>query len=142
MKTLKFAILGLALLMQLSVVSQATQTPPAKFKGIVVDANIARIPKASVIIESAEKRWELETDEDGKTIGEINFELPVGKYRFTVEAPGFKRLVVEDFCVASGATIGYEFRLEVRGCDDCDGLIAPDEPDPIPSARRPTKPCS
>jgi hypothetical protein len=106
-RRLLFAMLGLALLMPPWVFSQTSQLPPAKFKGIVVDAYIARIPKASVLIEGANKKWNLETDEDGKNTGEINVELPAGKYKFTVEVRGFKRLVVEDFCVAAGAIIAY-----------------------------------
>jgi hypothetical protein len=130
-KRLLFAMLGLALSMPAWVFSQTSQPPPAKFKGIVVDAYIARIPKASVLIEGANKKWNLETDEDGKNIGEINVELPAGRYNFTVEMRGFKRLVVTDFCVASGAIITHEFRMEVRDCDDCDGLVAPDKPPSI-----------
>jgi hypothetical protein len=126
-----FAIFGLALSMSLPVSSQTSQVPTAKFKGIVVDAYTARIPKASVLIEGVNRRWNLETDADGENVGEINVELPAGSYKFAVEARGFKRLVVEDFCVASGAAISYEFRMEVRGCDDCGGPpIAPNNPPP------------
>jgi hypothetical protein len=91
----------------------------------VVDAQVARIPKAAVLIEGAGRKWKLNTDEDGETVGEINIELPAGNYTFTVAVPGCKQLVVKDFLVASNATIAYEFRMEVRDCDDCDGLIAP-----------------
>jgi hypothetical protein len=130
-KRLLFAVFGLALSVSPSVFSQTPQLPPAKFKGRVVDAYPARIPKASVLIEGEHRRWNLETDAGGDNVGEINVELPAGKYKFTVEAPGFKRLVVEDFCVASGAVISYEFRLEVRDCDDCGGPpIAPNNPPP------------
>jgi hypothetical protein len=127
-----FGLLGLALSMPVPAVPQTSRLPPAKFKGTVVDAYTARIPKATVLIEGANNRWNLETDEGGKDVGEINVELPAGKYRFTVEARGFKKLVVEDFCVASGATVSYEFRLEVRGCDDCGGPYDPDNPPSAP----------
>ena len=101
------------------VAVQDPESAPAKFKGIVVDKNIARVPNASVLVESANRKWKLVSDMEGENIGEINIELPPGKYKFTVDAPGFKRLVVTDFCIASGATITREFRLEVRDCDDC-----------------------
>ncbi|MFL6333331.1 MAG: carboxypeptidase-like regulatory domain-containing protein [Pyrinomonadaceae bacterium] len=133
MKRLLFTILGLALSMSLPASALTSQPPPAKFKGRVVDPHVALIPKAAVVIEGAGKKWELETDEDGEDVGEINVELPAGTYRFTVGAPGFKKLVMEDFRVASGAKVAYEFRLEVRDCDDCEGLYPPGFP---PSARR------
>ena len=101
------------------VALQSPESAPAKFKGIVVDKNVARVPNASVLVESADRKWKLVSDLEGENIGEINIELPPGKYKFTVEAPGFKRLVITDFCVASGTTITREFRLEVRDCDDC-----------------------
>jgi len=131
-KRLIFGALALALSIPAAAFPRATQPPPAKFKGVVVDAYFAVVPRASVLIESANHKWQLETDADGMNIGEINVELPVGTYRFTVEAPGFKKLVVEDFRVAAGAKVAYQFRLEVRDCDDCDGLYAPVRP---PSAR-------
>src|SRR4051812_14808730 len=109
MKRLLLTILGLTLSMPLAAPAQTSQPPPAKFKGRVVDPHVALIPKAAVVIQGAGKRWELETDEPGEDVGEINVELPAGTYRFTVEAPGFKKLVVEDFRVVSGAEVAYEF---------------------------------
>jgi len=120
--------------------SHQAQAPPAKFKGVVLDAYDGRIPKASFIIEGASGSRQLETDEDGDSLGEVNVELPAGKYKFTVEKLGFKRLVVSDFWIASGARVAYEFRMEVRDCDDCDGLIAPDKPAQSPPSCHLTKP--
>ena len=131
-KRLIFGALALALSIPAAAFPRATQSPPAKFKGVVVDPYIAVVPRASVLIESANYKWKLETDVDGVNVGEINMELPAGTYRFTVEAPGFKKLVVEDFRVAAGAKVAYQFRLEVRDCDDCDGLYPLGFP---PSAR-------
>jgi hypothetical protein len=122
-KRLIYGLLGLTLSMP--ALSQTPQAPPARFEGIVVDAHIARIPRASVLIEGPNHKWNLETDADGDHAGEVSVELPAGKYKFTVEARGFKKLVVGDFCVAAGAKIRYEFRLDVRDCDDCKGLYAP-----------------
>ena len=133
-----FAILGLALSMPSTAFSQSSQSPPANFKGVVVDAHLGRIPKASVVIEGVDRKWNLETDEDGKAIGEINVELPAGKYKFTVEAPWFKRLVVMNFRVASGATIAYQFRLDVRSNDD-HNILPPDKPEPVPVRAQPNK---
>ena len=129
MKRLLLAALGLALSMSLLASAHTSQSPPATFKGRVVDPNVALIPKATVVIEGAGQRWELETSEAVEDAGEVNVELPAGRYKFTVEAPGFKKLVVDDFRIASCAKVAYEFRLEVRGCDDCGGPFAlPDPP--------------
>lgn len=98
---------------------------PARFKGIVLDAYDGRVPAATILISGKEKKWQLETDKNGKTIGEINLELPAGIYDFTVEAQGFKMLLVNNYRMRGGSKITYKFRLQIRDCDDCKGLIAP-----------------
>jgi len=117
---------------------QAAQSEPAKFTGIVVDKYVARIPKASVLIEGSDRKWSLTTDADGSTIGEINLDLPPGRYKFTIDAPGFKRLVVPDLCVTSKTKVTYEFQLEVRDCDDC-GPKKPSSPDVAQQIVRPER---
>jgi hypothetical protein len=120
--------------------SQTALSPSAHFRGVVVDSESTRIPKASVTIEGADQRLVLKTGEDEKATGEINIELPAGRYRFTVEAPGFKRLIVTDFCIAAGAKPSFEFRMEVGACNDCDGLAVPAESKPVSPSAPPNNP--
>ena len=83
-------ITGIILPFSTIAVLQDPESASAKFKGIVVDANIARVPNASVLVESADRKWKMVTDAEGENIGEINIELPPGKYKFTVEAARFQ----------------------------------------------------
>jgi len=109
----------LVFLLSLSAALPSRQALRANFKAVVVDAYVARIPNASVVIEGPGGKRELKTDSDGETVGEIKVKLPPGTYRITIEARGFKRLVVPDVSLASGADVTRQFQLEVRDCDDC-----------------------
>ena len=121
--TLPSFILGLSL-MAFSQ-TQAQKPATAQVRGVIVDAKSGRIPKATILIEGAKHKWNLESDEDG----EFKLELPAGKYQFTVEKPHFKRLIVLDFCVMGGSKVSYEFQMEIGECSDCDWIIR-DKPNP------------
>jgi hypothetical protein len=105
----------------MSVFPQSEPLKPgtSEFRGVVLDRESVRIPKASVLIEGPDYRRKLESNADG----EFKLELPAGKYQFTVEKPHFKRLIVHDFCIGVGSRISYEFQMEIGECNDCDWII-------------------
>jgi hypothetical protein len=128
---MKFSFLPVAIILGLSLTA-VSQSPPSKpaaaeFRGVIVDGRSARIPKASILVEGAGNRWNLESDEGG----EFNLDLPAGEYQFTIEKPDFKRLTVLDFCIMGGSKISYEFRLTLGRCSHCDE-IGPEEEKPVP----------
>jgi hypothetical protein len=134
-KSLVFVIIGAAMSVFTPASGQSVPPGPAKFKGVAIfalDREKQLVTKATVVIEGAGKKLNLETDDNG----EINVELPAGEYKLTVEAPGFKRLILTDFCMTGGARITYEFRMEIRDCDDC-YLVAPENPKPVPPTAPP-----
>lgn len=122
-----FLSLILSLIFGVAVIPLSLSTS-AKFRGVIVDANKGRVPKVNVLIENAENKWNLQSDEDG----EFKVNLPPGEYKFTLDPPrGFKKHIVTNFQISEGATVNYEFEIEVGECSDCDWII--EEPEPTPT---------
>jgi uncharacterized membrane protein len=67
--------------------AQANQT--SRIRGLIVDANGARITGALITVESTHFRRQLETNEEGK----FQVELPADAYHLSVEKAGFKKWV-------------------------------------------------
>lgn len=78
--------------------TRAAMLQLSRLKGVVLDANNARITGASVRVESA--RFSLETESDGE--GNFQLELPAGTYRLTVEKEGFKRFSLSPLRLSAG----------------------------------------
>jgi len=120
MQLIRSILLPIILSLPLAVFAQSSvpESSSAQFSGVVVDSKPERISKASIRIEGANQRWNLESDENG----EFKLNLPAGKYKFTIEKPHFKRLIVLDFCIVAGSKVSYEFQMELGECSDCDGI--------------------
>jgi len=104
---------------QIGLNAQAASGSPAIFKGLIVDANEARIAGASVLVESSQQNWTLHSDDQG----EFEIRVPVGTYRFLIEMDGFKKLLVTDFIVRESSAVSYKFSMEAGECFDCDGMV-------------------
>lgn len=122
MHLIRILILPIIWSLPLAVFAQASapESSSAQFRGVVVDSKPERISKASILIEGANRRWNLESDESG----EFKLDLPAGKYKFTIGKPHFKRLIVLDFCIVAGSKVSYEFQMELGECSDCDRIAA------------------
>lgn len=126
MNSIKLVLLTFILSLPLAAFSQSPSPKQmkAQFRGIIIDGKSGRIPKATILVEGANQKWNLISDENG----EFKLDLPAGKYQFTIEKPHFKRLIVLDFCVVGGSQVSYEFQMEMGECNDCDWIIR-DKPD-------------
>jgi hypothetical protein len=82
--------------------------------GTVVDPNGAVIPNATLIVRNNATGQELTTTTDAQG----SFRTPAlssGSFNITAEASGFKRLVMTNVSVSSGAPTNVTLRLEVGG---------------------------
>jgi hypothetical protein len=80
--------------------------------GVVKDPSRASLPGAAVIAEQAGTglRFTAATDASGEY---LLAQLPVGDYRLTVSAPGFKQAELPDVSVHAGDRLRQEFALEL-----------------------------
>ena len=77
-------------------------------KGTVVDWQKARVATTTILIENKTLKRRISVDE----IGEFQTRLPVGRYRVTAEAPGFKRHR-RNIVIRNGATEFLNIKLRV-----------------------------
>jgi hypothetical protein len=104
------SIILVILLVVLTGFSQS-QALDGQIEGTVVDQSSASVPNATVTatnIGTGAFRT-VTTDEDG--IYRIPL-LPLGTYRITIEAPGFRRYVREDISLATGQSATVDLQLE------------------------------
>jgi hypothetical protein len=80
-----------------------------KIKGRVVDVNNARIPRADITIVGEGLRWRVTTDSEG----EFEISLPIGEYRLSVEANGFRRSASQKFLIKSGKTQRFNIEMQI-----------------------------
>jgi hypothetical protein len=105
--------LSIVVLMFLALAATAlAQTTSGRIEGIVQDQTGAVVPNAKVIVISAQTQIKSETVSN--TSG--YFLVPAlqnGKYTLTVEAPGFRKYVVNDIVLDVGASVNQTVKLEV-----------------------------
>ena len=77
------------------------QLSTASLSGRVVDPSGARIPSATITLESTLQKYAREavTGSDGSYVMPA---IPPGKYKLTVKASGFQPEAVEEFSLSSG----------------------------------------
>lgn len=80
-----------------------------KVVGVILDANDARVPEATVRVKGGRRTREVECDEQGQ----FELLLPAGRYQITVEASGFRRFVYSSLEVKSNVTEMINIHLEV-----------------------------
>ena len=81
-----------------------------KIKGLILDANDARVARAVVRIENAKFKREVKSGAEGN----FEVELPAGLYRITVRADGFRKFEYSPFNVKPNASEILNIRLEVQ----------------------------
>jgi hypothetical protein len=84
-------------------------SPAGKVVGVILDANDARVPEATVRAKGGGRTREVECDEQGQ----FELSLPAGTYQITVEAHGFRRFVYSSLEVKSNVTEMINIHLEV-----------------------------
>jgi hypothetical protein len=92
----------------------------AKVRGVVFDWKKKGVTNAKIMIENSKLKRETKTDENGLfAIG-----IPAGIYRFTVEAHGFKRYLLESLSIRRHSVKRVNVQLEFGEPNDRD-LVSP-----------------
>jgi len=101
-----------ALLMALLLMAPLTAQFKAGIQGSVLDPTGSSVPKGSIKLRNLETGQERSalTSEDGFYLFSG---LAPGKYSISVEAPGFKRQVIENITVAAEQVLGVNIQLEL-----------------------------
>ncbi|MCS6885363.1 MAG: TonB-dependent receptor [Acidobacteriota bacterium] len=125
MTNLRLARLGLQVLLMLGLVlclpfgmSEASaQTTNGRFVITVKDETGAVVPGATVTVVNQGTLQEVTgtTGENGVYTTQL---LPIGFYKVTIEAAGFKKFVSEGLKLDVGQEYGYSASLQVGGADD------------------------
>lgn len=90
------------------------------FYGKVLNENNALVVSANLEISSANgKKFFTKSDSDGR----FEIDLPIQKYTVKVSQNGFRSLKLINFNIEENKGIYLDFKLKVRGCDDCNGDI-------------------
>ena len=82
----------------------------SRLTGVVLDPNGARIPFATITIESAAARREAQTNDEGS----FEVELPAGSYKITIEADGFQELKLAHFRVRPNTRESLKVSMKVK----------------------------
>jgi len=93
------------------------QLDTATLLGTVLDSSGAVLPNASVVVqnEGTAASWTLKADGNGNFIAPV---VPVGTYRVTVSAPGFKGKVIENIALRVSDRTRVEITLEPGGVSE------------------------
>ena len=117
---LALVILQISALMPSYCVAQETlNCKPRHFTGAVTDLAGRRVPEPLITVESESRRSTFRANKSGK----FEVDLVKGFYTFTIQADGFKRLIVTDLQVTD-SSLSHTFPLEVGACSDCFWVIA------------------
>jgi hypothetical protein len=108
-------------------ISVAAQETRGSITGRVTDANGASIPNARVTVTNLDTNIapNVTTNQDG------DYTIPYllsGRYRLTVEAPGFKRLLRENIELQIGDKLGLDLQLETGAVSDTVTITADSTP--------------
>lgn len=112
-----FSVVLLALACVLAPAGAFAQSDRGAISGTVLDPQGAVVPNAKVTatsLDTGEVREVTSGDSGGYTLPELR----AGRWRVSVEAPGFKTTTVEDYKVAVQVTHGLDFNLEIGAVAD------------------------
>jgi hypothetical protein len=106
-----------ALIVVLSISSASAQTNTGRIEGTVQDSTGAVVPNAKVVVThlATKTRTEITTNLSGAFVANA---LQLGTYSLTVEAPGFRKTVVNDIELDVAAIIAQKITLEVGQVSD------------------------
>src|SRR5438309_8911543 len=95
----------------------SAQLDTATIVGTVLDASGAPIPSASVIVQNQLTgiTWTVKANDLGNFVVPV---LPIGRYRVTASAPGFKSRTVEDFTLRVSDRLRVEIALETGSINE------------------------
>ncbi len=101
----------LASLLLLACVFCCAQLDTASIVGTVLDSSGSVIPNAQVVVENqlTGARWALATSSIGNFVAPV---LPVGTYRITASAAGFKARTIENYTLRVSDRLRVEITLE------------------------------
>nr|MDQ2969969.1 TonB-dependent receptor [Acidobacteriota bacterium] len=104
--------LGLCLTVASPILLAQSQATTGVIQGTVTDPNGGPLPGVSVALRNVATNFEQDvtTDREGRFRGVL---LPLGPYRLTVSAQGFRTLVREGLQLEVGQTINLALRLEL-----------------------------
>src|SRR5713226_2330197 len=110
MKKLQFCLVALFLL--LMVLSAAAQVQNGQFTGVVTDPSGASIPNAKVKVTNTGTNLSVSitTNQTGLFTAK---ELPVGNYKISVEAPGFKSASHTGLFLNAGTIEHVDFKMQL-----------------------------
>src|SRR6266851_435470 len=110
MKRLQFCLVLLSLLaLSLGAFSQIQN---GQFTGTVTDPSGAAIANAKVIVTNVGTNLSVTTTTDQTGLYKFN-ELPVGTYRITAEAQGFKTTTNTDLVLNAGSIQRADFKMQI-----------------------------
>ncbi len=98
-------------------VNGQSQAINGQIEGVVTDPNGAAVPNATVMIRNIETGAERTVTADSGGGYRVPL-LPLGSYRVTIEASGFKRLVREGIILTTGSTATVNASLETGGLEE------------------------
>ena len=104
----------LALLCALGIVSAHAQTPLATVTGLSTDPSGSAVSGATVTLTN--KGTAVTLTSKSNDAGAYSFpNLPPGTYSLTADAPGFRKIEVEQFPVGAFRTVRQDLKFEVAG---------------------------
>ena len=106
----------LAVLFTFSTFVNGQETRGA-IRGLVLDPNGAPIAAAKVTVTDPSRGTSVSINSNGEGFYQVNY-LISGKYRISVEATGFKKLVRENVLIEIGNTIQVDLPLEIGGAQE------------------------
>jgi hypothetical protein len=104
MKQIKHILIFLVIVV---VAVASAQVRFGKIKGTVIDHGGGTMPGTKITFQSGKIKHDLETNDDG----EFEIDLPVGIYRVTAKADGYKKSKLSQVEVTEGTTNSIELRL-------------------------------
>jgi hypothetical protein len=110
-------IAGIALTVPLEHASAQSQALNGQIEGIVLDHNNAAVSTATVTAANIENGSTRTATTDQSGVYRIPL-LPLGTYRISADAPGFKRFVREGITLVTGQTATVDLRLEAGQIDE------------------------
>jgi hypothetical protein len=103
------AFLFVGLLAGAAMISAASPRM-GKIKGLVLDVNKARVVNAVVLVQGADVKRKVVSDDEGW----FETSLPPGSYRITVKADGFRQFISPALKVEPGKSKAFDIHLIVE----------------------------
>ncbi|HMS11387.1 MAG TPA: carboxypeptidase-like regulatory domain-containing protein, partial [Pyrinomonadaceae bacterium] len=94
-----------------------SQAINGQIEGIVSDSNGAAVPNATVTVRNIGTGSERSVTTDSGGVYRVPL-LPLGTYRVTIEAQGFKRYVQEGIILTTGSIATVRANLEAGGLEE------------------------